>query len=158
RPNHPEQADDLLQRALGVEDAQVAFLHAVVGRPQEGGRVLAFDPAHGGDLLGGQLGRAAIARRHAGDVHLPAVLLGQPDEGAAAEELGIVGVGEEAEDRVAHGRLGTLARVGAGGTSGPTMPGGGADIWRREPRPMRSSTTSRLKSSTSETPSLSTTR
>ena len=55
-----------------------------------------------GDLVGRVLRRAAVAGRHRGDVDVPAALLFEPDERAGAEELGVVGVGEDRDGGAVH--------------------------------------------------------
>ena len=96
RGHAAEQVDRFLDRRLIVHDEPVALVQAMILGPDQRGRLGGLDGPPGADRPAGLGGRAAIARRGRGDVNLPAGL-GQADQRARAEKLGVVGMGHEGQ-------------------------------------------------------------
>lgn len=96
----PSAADDFGDSAASVvvvRDAQVAEFEAEVVGPQQIGSGLGFGAAYGGDFLGAEFRRAAVARRHRGGGDVTAALLEQRQR-AGTLELDVIGMGVNRED------------------------------------------------------------
>ena len=102
RPHFPKQPGHLFQRPLVIEDKKIMLFEAVVGGADESGRFRPLSPPNATNLFGALDCRSAIARRHAGDMDLPTLFAHQPNQGAAAQELGIVGMRQDGKQHICH--------------------------------------------------------
>ena len=93
-PDFAKQLRHLFQCPFIVKDEKIVLFKAMVGRVNKGGGVRPFLTPDAADLLRPMESRATIARGHAGNVHLPLFVADQPNQGAAAQELGIVGMSQ----------------------------------------------------------------
>ena len=92
-----ESFGDAAARGVVGEDGEVAEFQAEVARADERGSCGGLAAAHGGDFLGRQLLRAAIAGGEGGDGEIVAEG-GEQSHGAAGQKLDVVGMGVDCED------------------------------------------------------------
>src|SRR5579871_5403246 len=78
------------------------FFQAVIGGADLGRGPGPFRTPDTADFVGLQFGRATVAGRHRGNVHLPAMLSYQSDQRTGAEELGVVRMSQDRENDVRH--------------------------------------------------------
>src|SRR5688572_11672234 len=96
------QSRDLRQRRLIVHHQQVALLDAMIDPANDGRGGGTLRTADASDFLRGVLRRTTVSRRHGGKVDCPVVLATQARKRSAAEELRVVGMSEDRQDRGVH--------------------------------------------------------